>query len=139
MALAGFGDATSPLLTDTSAYGILARFKENLAKLSEFVKGAMNFGALSCAMNLCKTLGKLGCTHFVGLKRRREFEGPSELGETLGGVTKSIRNFMKYFWFKFGRANTRSLAEARCAMVRILSIFVSVTIFLSFCCFLFLS
>ena len=53
---------------DASAYGIFAWFKENLSKLPEFVGGAMDFGALSCAMNLYKTLGKLGCTHVVGLK-----------------------------------------------------------------------
>ena len=85
MALAGFGGATSPLLADASASGILAWFKENVAKLPEFVRDAIDFGALLCATNLCKTLGKLGCTHFVGLKGRREFEGPSELGETSGG------------------------------------------------------
>ena len=81
-ALASFGGATSPLPADACAYGILAWFKENVAKLPEFVGGAMDFGALSCAMNLCKTLGKLSFTHFAGLKGRKEFEGPSELGET---------------------------------------------------------
>ena len=84
--------------------------------------------------NLCKNLGKLGCMHFVGLKGRREFEGPSKLGETSGEVAKSVRNFMKYFWLKFGRANARSLAKARHTVVSILSICVSVVIFLSFCC-----
>ena len=57
----------------------------------------MDFGALSCATNLCKTLGKLGCTYFAGLKGRREFEGPSKLGEPSGEVAKPVRNFMKYF------------------------------------------
>jgi len=74
MALASFGGATSPLPADASAYAILAWFEENVVKLSEFVGGAMDFGALSCATNLCKTLGKLGCMHFVGLKGRREFK-----------------------------------------------------------------
>lgn len=95
----------------------------------------MDFGALSCATNLCKTLGKLGCMHFVGLKGRREFEGPSELSEPSGEVTKSIRNFMKYFWFKFGRADVGFLAEGRRTAVRILSIFVCIVIFLSFVVF----
>ena len=72
-ALAGFGGATSPLPADASAYGILAWFKENVAKLPDFVGGAMDFGALSCATNLCKTLGKLGCAHFAELRSRREF------------------------------------------------------------------
>jgi len=73
----------------------------------------MDFGALSYAMNLCKTLGKLGCMHFVGLKGQREFEGPLELGEPSGEATKSIRNFMKYFLFNFGRADARFLAKSR--------------------------
>ena len=62
---------------------------------------------------------------------------PSEFGETLGEVTKSVKNFMKYFWFKFGHADACSLAEAHHIVVSILSICVSVVIFLSFCCSLF--
>ena len=104
--------------------------------LQEFVGGAMDFGALSCAMNLCNTLRKLGCTHFARLKGRREFEGPLELGETSGEVTKLVRNFMKYFWFKFGHADARSLAEAHRAAVSVSSICVSIANFLFFCCFL---
>ena len=77
---------------NASAYGILAWFKENVAKLPEFVRGAIDFCVLSCATNLCNTLGKLGCTHFVGLKGRREFEGPSKLGETLGEVPSRSEN-----------------------------------------------
>jgi hypothetical protein len=77
----------------------------------------MDFGALSCAMNLCKTLGKLDCSHFAVLKSWRDFEGPSELGETSGEISKLVQNLMKYFWLKFGRANARSLAEARFAAV----------------------
>ena len=57
VALAGFGGATSPLLANASAYGILGRSKENVAKLLEFVGGAMDFGALSCATIFVRTLG----------------------------------------------------------------------------------
>ena len=84
--------------------------------------------------NLCKNLGKLGCTHFVGLKGRREFEGPSKLGDTSREVAKSVRNFMNYFWLKFGRTDARSLGEAHRVAVSFLSICVSIVIFLSFCC-----
>ena len=70
----------------------------------------MDFGALSYTTNLCKTLGKLGCAHFAKLRSQREFEGPSELGETVGEISKLVNNFMKYFWLKFGRADARSLA-----------------------------
>jgi len=41
---------------------------------------------------------------------------------------------MKYFWLKFGYADAHSLVEARRAAISILSICVSVVIFLSFCC-----
>lgn len=100
VALAGFGGATSPLLVDASTYGIFAWLRENFAKLPEFVGGAMDFGALSCATNLCKTLGKASCSHITSLKGRKVFEGPLELGESPSEVTKSIKNFMKFFWFK---------------------------------------
>ena len=56
-ALASYGGATSPLPADASTYGILARFKENVAKLPEFVGGAMDFGALSCATISARILG----------------------------------------------------------------------------------
>ena len=91
--------------------------KSSVAKLPEFVGGAVDFGALSCATNLCKTLGKVGCMHVVSLNEREEFEGPSELGGSLRDVSKSIKNFMKHTWFKFGHANARSLAEAHRAAV----------------------
>lgn len=57
-ALAGFGGATSTLPADASAYAILSCLKANFAKLPEFVGGAIDFGALSCATNLCKTLAR---------------------------------------------------------------------------------
>ena len=79
--------------------------KSNFVKQPEFVGGAVDFGALSCATNLCKTLGKVGCTHIVSLKEREEFEGPLELGGSSREVTKSIKNFMKHFWFRFGRCS----------------------------------
>ena len=79
----------------------------------------MDFGALSCAMNLCKTLGKLGCVHFAELRSQREFEGPSKLGETSGEISKPVRNFMKYFWLNFSRADAHSLAKAHRAAVSV--------------------
>ena len=100
----------------------------------------MDFGALLCATNLCKTLGKLGCRYFARLKGRREFEGPLELGETSGEVAKPVRNFMKYCWLKFGHTDANSLAEARRAAVSILSKCISVcnfSIFLLFSLFVF--
>lgn len=131
-ALAGFGGTSSPLPADASTLDIFAWFKENIAKLPEFIGGAMDFSVLSCATNLCKTLRRMGCAHFVELRSRRAFEGPSKLGETSGEVLKPVKKFMKYFWLKFGRANARFLAEARHAAVS------AIRNFPIFCCFSFL-
>ena len=84
--------------------------------------GVVDFGALSCATNICKTLGKVGCKHIVSLKEQEGFEGPSKLGGSSREVTKSIKNFMKHFWFKFGSVDARSLAEAHHAAVRVLTL-----------------
>lgn len=96
--------------------------KSNFAKLSEFVEGTVDFGALSCATNICRTLGKVGCNHIVSLKEKEEFEGASKLGGSSREVTKSIKNVMKHFWFKFGRADARSLVEAHRAVVHLLTL-----------------
>lgn len=111
-ALAGFRGVTSALPYDASAYGLFTWFKENFLKLPEFVGGAVDFGTLSCATNLSKTLGKAGCSHFTSLGGRKNFEGPPDLGDSSPEVVKSIKNFMKYFWFKFGRNDARAMAEA---------------------------
>lgn len=87
--------------------------KSNFTKLSGFVGGAIDFGALSSATNLSKTLIKSRCHHVDDLKKQKEFESPAELGEPSGGQNKTMRNFMRSFWLKFGRADARSLAEAR--------------------------
>jgi hypothetical protein len=42
----------------------------------------MDFGALSDATNLYKTLGRMGYSHFAGLKGRKDLDGPSKLSET---------------------------------------------------------
>ena len=76
--------------------------KSNFAKLPGFVGGAVDFGALSLATNLLKTLMKSGCNLVEGLKERKEFESPAKLGESSGNLTKSIRNFMKSFGLRFG-------------------------------------
>ena len=47
----------SPLPAHAFAYGIHSWFKENVAKLLEFVGGAMDFGALSCATISARILG----------------------------------------------------------------------------------
>jgi hypothetical protein len=43
--------------------------------------------------------------------KEKDLEGPTELGVTSCDVRRSVRNFMKSFWVKFGRA------EARRAMI----------------------
>jgi hypothetical protein len=80
--LGEFGGVTSPLLFEPSAYDIFAWMKSNFTKLPGFVGGAVDFGALSSATNLSKILVKSGCMHVEGLKEKKEFESPAELGES---------------------------------------------------------
>lgn len=91
--------------------------KSNFAKLLTFVGGAIDFGALSSATNLTKTLIKSGYGHVEALKVRKDFESPVDLGEISRNLTKPMRSFMKSFWLRFGCADACSLAEARRAAV----------------------
>ena len=50
--------------------------------------------------------------HVEGLKEKSDLEGHVKLGVTSYGVRRYVRNFMKSFWVKFGRAESRSMAEA---------------------------
>lgn len=115
-ALARFGGVTSSLPPDASAYGLFSWLKENFLQLPDFVGGAVDFGALSCVTNVSKLLGKIGCSHFTSLGGKKNFESPA-LGDSSPEAVKSVKNFMRYFWFKFGRDDARALAEARRATV----------------------
>jgi hypothetical protein len=44
--------------------------------------------------------------------KEKDLDDPADLGVTSHGV-RSVRNFMKSFWVKFGRAEACSMAEAR--------------------------
>lgn len=96
-ALTGFGGVASSLPSDPSAHGIFSWMKSNFAKLSRFVVGAVDFGALSCANNLSKILVKSSCLHVEGLREKKEFESLIELGESSKNVSKSVGNFMSSF------------------------------------------
>jgi hypothetical protein len=91
--------------------------KSNFAKLPSFVGGAIDFGMLSSATNLSKTLIKSGCSHVEVLKDRKESESPADLGGSSGNLTKAMRSFMKSFWLRFDGADAHSLAEARRATI----------------------
>ena len=127
--LFGFGGVTSSLPSNPLAHGIFSWMKSNFAKLPEFVSKAVDFGVLSSATNLSKILVKSGCTH-VECLREKEFESSAELGESSKSVSKSVRNFMSSFWLKFGRADARSLMEARHAVGH----YMLPVLVLSYCC-----
>jgi len=97
--------------------------KFNFAKLPDFVGGVVDFGALSAATNFSKMLIQSGCSHTGSFKENKDIGSPAELGKTLHGVARSVQNFIKSFWVKFGRADSRSMAEARRATVGSLSLF----------------
>jgi hypothetical protein len=69
--------------------------KSNFAKLLDFMGGAIDFGALSTAMNFSKMLTQSGYTHTKGLKEKKDIKDPAELGETSRGLSRSVQNFMK--------------------------------------------
>lgn len=96
-ALGEFGGVTTLLPSEPSAYSLFSWMKSNFAKLPGFVGGAVDFGALSSAINLSKVLAKSGCPHVEGLKEKKDFESPAELGDSSGNLAKSMRNFMKLF------------------------------------------
>ena len=112
-ALGQFGGVTSSLPTDPSPYNIFSWMKSNFAKLPDFLGGAVDFGALSAATNFSKMLIQSGCSHDLSFMENKDIGSPAELAETSRGVARSVRNFMKSFWVKFGRAAARSMVEAR--------------------------
>jgi hypothetical protein len=116
-ALSQFGGVTSLLPLDPSAYSVFSWMKSNFAKLLDFMGGAIDFGALSTAMNFSKMLTQSGYTHIEGLKEKKDIKDLAELGETSRGLLRSVRNFMKSLWVKFGRADAPSMAEAQHAAV----------------------
>jgi hypothetical protein len=89
--------------------------KSNFAKLPDFIGGAVDFGALSAATNFSKMLAQSGCKHTEGLEKK-DIESPARLG-TSQALARSVRNFMKSFWVKFGCVDARSMVEARRAAV----------------------
>ena len=55
-ALEQFGGSTPPLPSEPSTFNIFSWLKANFMKLSDFVGGAMDFGALASTTNLTKML-----------------------------------------------------------------------------------
>jgi hypothetical protein len=115
-ALAEYGGVTTPIPEDLSASALFCWFKENVSKLSAFVGGAVDYGAMACGNNLYKMLEKTGCQHVSGVLEGKKFDTPEELGSP-AETPKGVKNFMKHFWQRFGRANARLLAETRLAAV----------------------
>lgn len=101
-ALAGFGGITSSMPPEASPFGIFSWMGANFSKLPEFVGKVGDFAALSSATNLAKVLAKAGCEHVAELKRRKEFESTAGLGDAPKAVSKAVKNFISYFWCKFG-------------------------------------
>ena len=111
-ALEQFGGSTSSLPSDPSTFNIFSSMKANFLKLPDFVGRAIDFGALTSATNFSKMLTQDGCSHIEGVKEK-DLDGPANHGVTSHGVGRSVRNFMKSFWVKFGWVEDHSMAEAR--------------------------
>ena len=115
-ALERFRGSTPSLPSEPSALNLFSWMKANILKLPDFIGGAVDFGALASATNLSKMLAQDGCPHAKDVKET-DLEGPADLGVTSHGVRRSVRHFMKSFLVKFGRAEARSMVEARRAEV----------------------
>ena len=63
------------------ALNIFTWLRSNLAKLPDFIGGAVYFGALASATNFSKMLKQNGCSHVDGLKEE-DLESSAELGAT---------------------------------------------------------
>lgn len=83
-ALGEFGGVATPLPSKPSPYNLFAWMKSNFTKLSSFVRGAIDFGVLSLATSLLKTLIKSGCNHVDDLRERKEFENRRNLESRQG-------------------------------------------------------
>lgn len=66
--LGEIGGVATLLPLEPSPYNMFTWMKSNFSKLSGFVGGAVDFGALSTDMNLLKILMKSGCNHVDDLK-----------------------------------------------------------------------
>ena len=111
-----FGGSTSALPTEPSAFNIFSWMKANFVKLRDFISGGVDFRAVASATNFSNILALDGCLHINGMQER-DLEGPGELGALSRGVRRSVHNFMKSFWVKFGRVEARSMVEFRRAEV----------------------
>lgn len=67
-----------------------------MEKLSSFVRGAIDFGALAGATNFAKMLAHRGCTHNDGIQKE-VLADPSVLGDTFDSTRKYVHNFMSTF------------------------------------------
>jgi hypothetical protein len=111
-ALSQFGGRDSPLPSETTLNNMLSWLLTNLRQLVPFINGVSDYGALCCVRSCATMLVKSGCKHVEELKKK-ELEGPEELGETPKEVKSFVRNFLTKFWTRFGRGEVRACAEAR--------------------------
>jgi hypothetical protein len=70
---------------EPSASNLLSWLKGHVEKLSSFVGGAADFGALAVATNFSKMLAREGCPHAEGIQKEKLAE-PSVLGDTLDSL-----------------------------------------------------
>lgn len=108
---------------------ISPRFLVSLARFGDFA-------ALSRATNFAKTLAKVGCEHVAELKRKKDYKSPVALGEASKAVSTTVRRFVEHFWCKFGRQDTKALAETHCAEVCVsLLLFLLYRLHFCSCCY----
>ena len=116
--LAQFGGSTSAPPTSGDVGVSLAWLRSHISMLPDFVGGAVDFGALAAVNSFARLLRCGGCSHAEAVGKE-EFSSVEDLDEASSGLRKSVWNFVSSFWIRFGRAEAKKMAEARCAEVHI--------------------
>lgn len=107
-----FGGETSTLPTEVSALNLSLWLKSHLGKLSAFVGGSVDFGALAGVTSLAKHLVRKGYSHADAIPKET-FSSTEDLGDTPSAVRRSVHNFMSSFWVPFGQATAHEMAERK--------------------------
>jgi hypothetical protein len=94
--LAQFGGSTSAPPPGGDIGASLAWLKSHIGMLSDFVGGAVDFGALAAVSSFARLLHRGGCSHAKGVAKE-EFTAAEDVGEGTSGLRKSVRNFISSF------------------------------------------
>ena len=94
--LAQFGGSTSAPPPNGDVGASLAWLKSHISMLSDFVGGAVDFGALAAVSSFARLLRRGGCSHAEAVTKE-EFASAEDVGEGTSSLRKSVRDFISSF------------------------------------------